>query len=74
MNIGTASQITVPRIIYSTARKHENTEDLVYHAIKHGYRGIETGAEPLKYDEKAVGAGIRRAIQEGIVERKDLYV
>ncbi|KAJ8071316.1 hypothetical protein OCU04_001651 [Sclerotinia nivalis] len=74
VNIGTASQITVPRIIYSTLWHQGKTADLVYHAIKTGYRGIETGAEPLRYDEEAVGEGIRRAIEEGKVERKELYI
>ncbi|KAA8573570.1 hypothetical protein EYC84_005154 [Monilinia fructicola] len=74
VNSGTASEITIPRIIYSTARKGEKTERLVYEAIQAGYRGIETGAEPLKYEEKLVGDGIRRAIEKGVVERNELYV
>ncbi|EDN96934.1 hypothetical protein SS1G_01862 [Sclerotinia sclerotiorum 1980 UF-70] len=74
VNSGTASQITVPRIIYSTSWHKEKTADLVYQAIRAGYRGVETGAEPLRYDEKAVGEGIRRAIEERMVERKELYI
>ncbi|RAL61545.1 hypothetical protein DID88_009584 [Monilinia fructigena] len=74
VNSGTASEITIPRIIYSTSRKGENTEHLVYQAIQAGYRGIETGAEPLKYEEKLAGDGIRRAIERGIVERSELYI
>ncbi|KAF7872310.1 hypothetical protein EAF04_003234 [Stromatinia cepivora] len=74
VNIDTASRITIPRIIYSTSWHQEKTADLVYHAINTGYRGIETGAEPHRYDEKAVGEGIRRAIEEGKVEREDLYI
>ncbi|ESZ98626.1 hypothetical protein SBOR_0996 [Sclerotinia borealis F-4128] len=74
LNIGTPSQVSIPRLIYSTAWKGEKTNILVYQAIKMGYRGIETGAEPLKYEEKLVGDGIRKAINEGFVERKDLYI
>ncbi|CAD6443545.1 0be1120a-1128-4cd7-92a9-410d3a76811c [Sclerotinia trifoliorum] len=74
VNVGTASQITVPRIIYSTSWHKEKTADLVYQALSAGYRGIETGAEPLRYDEKAAGEGIRKAIDEGRVERKELYI
>ncbi|QSZ34490.1 hypothetical protein DSL72_006084 [Monilinia vaccinii-corymbosi] len=74
VNRDTPSQITIPRIIYSTLRKRENTADLVYQAICFGYRGIETGAEPLKYEEKLAGDGIRKAIKKGIVKRRDLYI
>ncbi|SCU85332.1 LAFA_0D15104g1_1 [Lachancea sp. 'fantastica'] len=44
----------------------------VYEAIKLGYRLFD-GAQDYG-NEKEVGQGIRRAIDEGIVERKDLFV
>ena len=47
-------------------------EDAVYVAIKNGYRLIDTA----KYydNEEAVGRGIRRAIDDGLVKREDLFV
>ena len=47
-------------------------EDAVYVAIKNGYRLIDTA----KYydNEEAVGRGIRRAIDDGLVKHGDLFV
>ncbi|KAK7228060.1 hypothetical protein V2G26_000230 [Clonostachys chloroleuca] len=50
----------------------EAAADLVYEAVKYGYRLFD-GA----YDygnEKEAGEGIRRAINEGIVKREDIFV
>ena len=46
--------------------------DCVYNAIKAGYRMLD-GAHCYE-NEKAVGEGITRALQEGICERKDLFI
>ncbi|CAE7624395.1 XYL1 [Symbiodinium pilosum] len=48
------------------------TEEVVYNAIKVGYRHIDSAAD--YGNEKEVGAGIRRAIQEGLCTRGDLWV
>jgi diketogulonate reductase-like aldo/keto reductase len=46
--------------------------DVVYNAIKVGYRCID---EAMVYgNEKEAGAGIKKAIDEGIVKREDLFV
>ncbi|KKA26933.1 hypothetical protein TD95_001071 [Thielaviopsis punctulata] len=71
---GGASAIKVPRLIYGTAWKKDRTEDLVYTAIKNGFRGVDTAAQPRHYNEKLVGNGIRRAIEEGLVKRQDLLI
>ena len=52
----------------------ERTADLVYAALKTGFRAVDTAAQPKHYDERGVGEGIGRAICEGIVNRKDLFV
>lgn len=70
---GTVS-ITVPVFVYGTAWKKDRTADLVYNSIKAGFRAVDTAAQPRHYQEHLVGDGIRRAIADGIVERKDLYV
>ncbi|CAE7505404.1 XYL1 [Symbiodinium natans] len=48
------------------------TEEAVYNAIKVGYRHIDSAAD--YGNEQEVGAGIRRAIQEGVCTRRDLWI
>mgnify|MGYP002335725129 CR=1 FL=1 len=66
--------LSIPKLIYGTAWKKERTADLVYAALKTGFRAVDTAAQPKHYDERGVGEGIGRAICEGIVNRKDLFV
>lgn len=68
------SLAAMPPMMYGTAWKKERTADLVYEAIKAGFRGIDTAAMKKHYDEALAAEGIRRAIREGIVSRKDLFV
>lgn len=50
----------------------EETQKAVYHAIKVGYRHIDTA---LAYsNEVDVGKGIKAAIDDGLVKREDLFV
>ncbi|CAG8247565.1 unnamed protein product [Penicillium olsonii] len=70
---GTVST-TIPIFIYGTAWKKDRSADLVYNAINAGFRAVDTAAQPRHYQEHLVGDGIRRAIADGIVGRKDLYV
>jgi len=69
-----APGIRIPKLLYGTAWKKDRTADLVYQALKAGFRGIDTAAQPRHYREKLVGDGIRRAISEGIVSRENLYI
>ena len=52
--------------------KGQTCEDSVYHALKTGYRLIDTA----RYygNEKDVGRGIQRAIKEGFVKREEIFV
>ncbi|KAK4167383.1 NADP-dependent oxidoreductase domain-containing protein [Cladorrhinum sp. PSN259] len=68
------SNSPMPAMIYGTAWKKERTADLVYQAIKSGFRAIDTASMKRHYDEALTGEGIRRAINEGIVTRKDLWI
>jgi len=70
---GTVST-TIPVFVYGTAWKKDRSADLVYNAINAGFRAVDTAAQPRHYQEHLVGDGIRRAIADGIVGRKDLYV
>ena len=50
----------------------ETAEDCVYFAIKQGYRLIDTA----RYygNERGVGNGVRKAINDGIVKREEIFV
>ena len=47
-------------------------EEVIYTAIKTGYRLIDTAASYM--NEAEVGRAIKRAIDEGIVKREELFV
>ncbi|WP_165006474.1 MULTISPECIES: aldo/keto reductase [unclassified Enterococcus] len=50
----------------------EETAEAVYQAIKAGYRLIDTAS--IYGNEKETGEGIKRAIDEGLVTREELFV
>lgn len=50
----------------------EDTRTIVKHAIEVGYRHIDTAS--LYKNERSVGLGIRDAVNEGIVNRDELFV
>ena len=50
----------------------KDVEDSVYYSIKHGVRLIDTASN--NENEVEVGKGIKKAIDEGIVKREDLFV
>lgn len=64
----------MPKLVYGTAWKKDRTTDLVYTALKTGFRGIDTAAQPKHYNEQGVAAGFKRAVSEGIVKREDVFV
>jgi diketogulonate reductase-like aldo/keto reductase len=66
-------KLSVPRIIYGTAWKKNDTHRLVGLAIDNGFRGIDTACQPKHYDEPGVGAGIAASLKQGLT-RADLYV
>jgi len=47
-------------------------EDMVYNAIKVGYRHIDTAR--IYNNEDQVGAGVARAIKDGLVTRDELFI
>ena len=69
-----SSETKIPKLVYGTAWKIDRTADLVYQALKAGFRAIDTAAQPRHYQEELVGDGIRRAIKERVVKREDLFV
>ena len=51
---------------------NEKAENSVYHALKDGYRLIDTAR--YYQCETGVGKGIKKAVEEGIVKREDVFV
>ena len=65
--------VRIPKLGFGTwLIADADAADVVYEAIKDGYRLIDT-AEAYG-NERGVGEGIRRAIGEGIVTREELFV
>ena len=64
----------VPALVYGSAWKMDRTTDLVYQALRNGFRAVDTAAQPKHYREDLVGDAIRQAIKDGIVKREGLYV
>ncbi|OTA96718.1 hypothetical protein M434DRAFT_392656 [Hypoxylon sp. CO27-5] len=64
----------MPKLLYGTAWKKDATADLVFLALKSGFRGIDTAAQPRHYKEDLVGAAVRLAVSSGIVKRSDLFI
>jgi diketogulonate reductase-like aldo/keto reductase len=62
-----------PTIIYGTAWKKSDTEELVKTALREGFRAIDTACQPKHYDEAGVGAGIAASFDDTI-NRADLYL
>jgi diketogulonate reductase-like aldo/keto reductase len=50
----------------------DNPEETVYNAIRAGYRRFDSACD--YGNEEQTGSGIRRALDEGIVKREDLYI
>lgn len=64
----------MPKLVYGTAWKKDETAKLVCTALKAGFRGIDTAAQPKHYNEQGVAAGFKKAVLEGIVKREDVFV
>lgn len=56
----------MPKIIYGTAWKKEQTASLVVKAVKHGFRGIDTACQPRHYFEPGVGQALKELESFGI--------
>lgn len=64
----------VPSLIYGTAWKKERTTELVVQALRAGFKGIDTAAQPKHYREDLVGDGVRQAVRDGLARREELYI
>jgi diketogulonate reductase-like aldo/keto reductase len=66
--------IRVPRFLYGSAWKDDDTQRLTRLAIQQGFRGIDTANQRRHYHEAAVGQAIGGAITSGLVQRDELLV
>ena len=70
----TETAIQLPMFLYGTAWKEDATEPLMLLALQQGFRGIDTANQRKHYHEAGVGAALRTAIQQGLVQRDDLFL
>jgi diketogulonate reductase-like aldo/keto reductase len=66
--------IPVPRFLYGTAWKEDETQHLVELALNQGFRGIDTANQRKHYHEAAVEQALAAAIAAGSVTRDDLFL
>jgi len=66
--------VRVPRFLYGTAWKEDDTRRLAELALESGFRGIDTANQRRHYFEAAVGEAIQASIRKGLVNREDLFL
>jgi diketogulonate reductase-like aldo/keto reductase len=66
--------VSVPRFLYGTAWKEDETRRLTELALRMGFRGIDTANQRRHYHEAAVGPAVSAALQSGLLTREDVFV
>ncbi|KAL5631750.1 hypothetical protein ACGC1H_007303 [Rhizoctonia solani] len=64
----------LPKIIYGTAWKKDQTKALVTRAILQGFRGIDTACQPKHYREDLVGEALAELYEQNRVSREDVFI
>lgn len=64
----------LPSFLYGTAWKEDATERLTRLALEAGFRGIDTANQRKHYFEAGAGAAVKRAIDDGLVTRDELFL
>jgi len=64
----------LPRLLYGTAWKKDDTARLVQQAITLGFRAIDTACQPKHYHEAGVGQGIAAGLVATGLTRADLFI
>ncbi len=64
----------VPRFLYGTAWKEDQTQRLTELALRQGFRGIDTANQRRHYHEAAVGQAVAAAIAAGVAAREELFL
>ena len=63
----------MPKMIYGTAWKKEETTRLVKEALTFGFRAIDTACQPRHYREDLVGLALQEAFLTGL-KREDVFI
>ena len=66
--------VRVPRFLYGTAWKEDETQRLTELALRQGFRGIDTANQRRHYHEAAVGQAVAASVESGLVARDDLFL
>jgi diketogulonate reductase-like aldo/keto reductase len=66
--------VRVPRFLYGTAWKEDDTQRLTEFALRQGFRGIDTANQRRHYHEAAVGRALSALVKNGVVARDDLFL
>ena len=66
--------VRVPRFLYGTAWKEDETQRLTELALRQGFRGIDTANQRRHYHEAAVGQAVAASVASGLVARDDLFL
>lgn len=66
--------VRVPRFLYGTAWKEDETQRLTELALQQGFRGIDTANQRRHYHEAAVGQAVAASIASGLVVRDDVFL
>lgn len=74
MHLSAKSMLHAPHVMYGTAWKKDATDDLVFQAVHHGFRFIDTACQPKHYNEAGVGRGWKLAADQLGLEREDLFL
>src|SRR5947209_5226479 len=66
--------VPVPRFLYGTAWKEDQTRRLTELALRQGFRGVDTANQRRHYHEAAVGQAVAAALAGDLVARDDLFL
>ncbi|MGB7403721.1 MAG: aldo/keto reductase [Arcobacter sp.] len=65
--------MNIPKLIYGTAWKKDETARLVELAVKSGFKGIDTACQPRHYNEKGIGDALQNLYKEGF-KREEIFL
>jgi diketogulonate reductase-like aldo/keto reductase len=66
--------VPVPRFLYGTAWKEQETQRLTEMALEQGFRGIDTANQRRHYDEAAAGRAVAASLASDLLAREDVFL